>query len=121
MTDKQKKLIKDAMEHLRQIPAEYPIISLAGDSWTWTGHVDDLKENGFIVVEEKEENKKLKPCPFCGSDGFIEDESDHHGRYINLGCSNKKCPCNWFIVSEGIENDEDLKEAIEKWNRRAEK
>lgn len=32
-------------------------IALAGESWTWSGHVEDLEENGF-VVEGKDKNEK---------------------------------------------------------------
>lgn len=66
----------------------------------------------------------LLPCPFCGSAAEIERDSDHHGAWFNLGCSqhwdrvgpDRACPGGrlWYT-----EPPEDEAEAIAAWNRRA--
>lgn len=64
---------------------------------------------------------KLEPCPFCGSEGRIEDDTDHHGRFVNIGCSDTKCGAWWFINCEIIDDNSELDELIKKWNRRTKK
>ena len=69
---------------------------------------------------------ELKPCPFCGSPAELEEDSDHHGEWFNLGCSlhwgntavkdNDHCPGGrlWYTA------DLDEKQrAIMQWNTRA--
>ncbi|WP_196595928.1 MULTISPECIES: Lar family restriction alleviation protein [Pectinatus] len=60
--------------------------------------------------------EKLKPCPFCGSRPFIEDDSrpnsindgnaSWHIFCPNCGCSQKQ--------------NQDIKMVVENWNMRAE-
>lgn len=66
----------------------------------------------------------LKPCPFCGSPAELEEDSDHHGKWFNLGCSNhwgkrsdeKHCiGARIFYTAAPKEKSG----AIEKWNTRA--
>ena len=53
-------------------------------------------------------DKKLKPCPFCGSDACVEVSLGDYSVFCQNGCD---CGAKqeWF-------NTED--EAIEAWNRR---
>lgn len=54
----------------------------------------------------------IKPCPFCGSPGFVHDiiMSPHY--YVS--CGDKKCPA--FNVNTVAWTKQ---KAIEKWNKRA--
>jgi hypothetical protein len=68
----------------------------------------------------------LKPCPFCGSPAELEEDSDHHGGWFNLGCSKhwgksgiepeNACPGGriWYT-----EDPEGKSRAIQSWNTRA--
>ena len=34
----------------------------------------------------------MKPCPFCGGNGFVDFESELHGKeYFTVGCHTPKC------------------------------
>jgi len=68
----------------------------------------------------------LKNCPFCGAPAVLENGSDHHGTWFNLGCSR-----HWGIVPDPdaaciggrlfyTETEKTETEAIEAWNRRVE-
>lgn len=69
-------------------------------------------------------NQGLKPCPFCGSPAELEQDSDHHGEWFNLGCSNhwgrvkedERCPGGriWYT-----EDPDSMPAAIAAWNRRS--
>lgn len=66
----------------------------------------------------------LKPCPFCGSPAQLERDSDHHGSWFNLGCSQhwgrvkREDACIggrlWYTA-----DPEELPKAIDAWNTRA--
>ena len=60
---------------------------------------------------------KLKPCPFCGLKAELREESDHHGKYFYLGCSDQKCIA-YNIVYTLPENEKD--NSIKVWNSRPE-
>ena len=83
----------------------------------------------------KIENEKLKPCPFCGGEPYI----DSCDRLISIGCK----PCGYIRSFHGLVQSEidtgvpivyksgkvsdsewydrfAYKKAIEAWNRRAE-
>ena len=62
------------------------------------------------------EDKKLLPCPFCGLKAELITDEDHHGGFFNLGCIDEKCCGNHIFYTEEIE---DLRKAINKWNKRA--
>lgn len=66
----------------------------------------------------------LKNCPFCGAAASLERESDHHGEWFNLGCSQ-----HWgtTLTAEGgcpggriwyTEDPSDMDQAITAWNTR---
>lgn len=68
---------------------------------------------------------KLLPCPFCGSPADLEFDSDHHGEWFNLGCSNhwekvkdreKPCVGGRLFYTEPLEEKD---AAIAAWNSRA--
>lgn len=56
--------------------------------------------------------ERLKPCPFCGSDGVVSQKKDLETWIVE--CSNKRCPASYMIGWDY----ETEKEAIEAWNRR---
>lgn len=57
---------------------------------------------------------KLKPCPFCGGKGILNDELNHCVSYVK--CST--CGAETGMVKVSAEYCADEK-AIERWNRRA--
>lgn len=67
---------------------------------------------------------ELAPCPFCGEPAELTRDSDHHGEWFNLGCSqhwhrvdpDKACPAGllWYTAEP-----EGEAKAIAAWNRRA--
>lgn len=57
---------------------------------------------------------KLKPCPFCGSGGNIE-ELDGHRRTFQANCSSEYCDAYQFLFSSYATR----KQAAEAWNTRA--
>lgn len=67
------------------------------------------------------------PCPFCGSPAEIEEGSDHHGTWFNLGCSRHwghvRNPDHTNTCIAGriyyTETDVPLAEALTAWNTRA--
>lgn len=66
----------------------------------------------------------MKPCPFCGSPAEIEDGSDHHGEWFNLGCSQhwgRLDPAEACIAGRIFytEFERDKASCIAIWNRRA--
>ena len=62
---------------------------------------------------------KLKTCPFCGSDGYIKIENDHHGNYFTLGCSNQNCPAHFLFMDEPEDDDKhSIENAVKYWNTR---
>ena len=69
----------------------------------------------------------LKPCPFCAAPAEIEQGSDHHGEWFNLGCSRHwgkvkdPNPSNTCIAGRMFytEIDRTEAEAISAWNTRA--
>jgi hypothetical protein len=67
------------------------------------------------MEQEKMKNPELKPCPFCGKEALIQLDSDHHGDFFNLGCSDINCMAKWMFYTRDIE---DLDKSIEKWNTR---
>lgn len=67
----------------------------------------------------------LQPCPFCGSPAQLEEDSDHHGEWFNLGCSrhwdnpavkeaDKCCGGRIWYTADPSEQAE----AIKQWNTR---
>lgn len=67
------------------------------------------------------------PCPFCNSPAEIEEGSDHHGTWFNLGCSRHwghvRNPDHTNTCIAGriyyTETDVPLSEALTAWNTRA--
>lgn len=68
--------------------------------------------------------EELKPCPFCGAPAELEEDSDHHGEWFNLGCSNHWgkidpddacCGARLWYTAEPSEKAK----AIAAWNRRS--
>ena len=57
----------------------------------------------------------LLPCPFCGKPTEYVCESDHHGDYFRLGCTDEDCPAHWTYYTEAQENAE---KCIARWNSR---
>ncbi len=55
--------------------------------------------------------KKIKPCPFCGSNAEIICFNSEYGT-VTIGCTNEKCD---ITMGKGFFSDE---EAITHWNRR---
>ncbi len=71
-------------------------------------------------------DRELKPCPFCGSAGLLEENEDHHGKYFSLGCSKirehhnqRNCIGSWVFYTESIK-ETPISSAISLWNTRAE-
>lgn len=73
------------------------------------------------------EDAELKPCPFCGAPAELEQGSDHHGAWFNLGCSRhwghvrnpdytNTCIAGRIFYTE---TDVPLSDAITAWNIRA--
>lgn len=65
---------------------------------------------------------KLLPCPFCGDQAFVRDDTEWHGGFCVL-CSSRSCFC---ALGEGYDRDAmpdhvfvDADEAIAAWNCRA--
>lgn len=59
---------------------------------------------------------ELKPCPFCGADGEITYDQDHHGIWFNAGCSNSLCRAYNVYYTEDVEK---VPEFIFWWNTRS--
>lgn len=67
------------------------------------------------------------PCPYCGAPAEIEEGSDHHGTWFNLGCSrhwgHQRNPDHTNTCIAGriyyTETDVPLSEALIAWNTRA--
>ena len=78
-------------------------------------------------------NKQLKPCPFCGSDVYLEKKPlwselggtkrGYYGCYeYVIECNNEDCGCHVKLPGNDTvyTTDEEAKEnAIKAWNRRA--
>lgn len=83
-------------------------------------HSDMTTDNEALVRE-------LLPCPFCGADAEIEQDSDHHGEWFNLGCSRHwghvRNPDHQNTCIAGrifyTETDVTEAEAIASWNTRS--
>ena len=68
--------------------------------------------------------REVEPCPFCGKPAEIERDSDHHGSWFNLGCSDhwgkrddgKHCIAGRMFYTESERTEE---ECITLWNSRA--
>lgn len=58
---------------------------------------------------------ELKPCPFCGSKGFLRRKAVLE-TYI-VECSNGDCPASYMI---GMDYDT-REEAVDAWNMRCER
>lgn len=63
----------------------------------------------------------LKPCPFCGSPARLVEDSDHHGKWFNLGCGSdvpdqgEPCPAHYaFYTCDPSEKAN----AVTAWNTR---
>ena len=54
---------------------------------------------------------KLKPCPFCGSEAWIEDWVDGCEGNYRIECSNYDCDVR--TATHGT-----LDEAVKRWNKR---
>ena len=61
----------------------------------------------------------LKKCPFCGEEAKYEQLRDHHGDYINLGCSDRQCIAHNILYTITLD-DMPFEKAIELWNHRKE-
>jgi hypothetical protein len=69
---------------------------------------------------------ELLPCPFCGSPAEIEEGSDHHGTWFNLGCSRHwghvRNPDSGNTCIAGrmyyTETEVPILEAVASWNTR---
>jgi Restriction alleviation protein Lar len=81
-----------------------------------------LAKRKFVMTDHKPD---LLPCPFCGSPAELELDSDHHGEWFNLGCSNhwekvrepaKPCVGGRLFYTEPLEERD---AAISAWNSRA--
>jgi Lar family restriction alleviation protein len=63
---------------------------------------------------------KLKPCPFCGGDAVLYNQSskytDRNSYLVN--CSNCSCRTREFAYYEIKARRETEQKAIEAWNRR---
>lgn len=80
-------------------------------------------------MELKIKLKKLKKCPFCGSDVELEEKplwyGNHHGyqgcyEYI-IKCPNHDCGCTldyWHNDTIYRPKEEAINNVIEKWNKR---
>lgn len=69
------------------------------------------------------EGGNLEPCPLCGAPALLEHDSDHHGDWFNLGCSNHyehkpddPCPMGRLFYTESCDEES---RAIQKWNTRS--
>lgn len=68
--------------------------------------------------------REVEPCPFCGKQAEIERDSDHHGSWFNLGCSDhwgkrddgKGCIAGRMFYTESERTEE---ECVALWNNRA--
>lgn len=58
-------------------------------------------------------NEKLKPCPFCGGMGILNNESDKIVSYVKC----LTCGAETGLIKVSAEYSSDDK-AIEAWNRR---
>ena len=61
--------------------------------------------------------KKLKPCPFCGSEAKFSPSLDDKTHGL-IECTNKNCYArvDWYDVASRTTLD--FEKAIEAWNRR---
>ncbi len=57
----------------------------------------------------------LLPCPFCGKPAELHYDSDHHGNWFNLGCSDEFCHAHHAFYTEELR---EVNSAIEAWNQR---
>lgn len=39
----------------------------------------------------KKPKPRLKPCPWCGKEPFLESDIDSYGRYFVLDCGHLRC------------------------------
>lgn len=60
----------------------------------------------------------MKPCPFCGKPAKLQVETDHHGDYYFLGCSDENCIAHTIMLCIPVD-DMPISEAAEHWNRRS--
>ena len=72
-------------------------------------------------------NRVLKPCPFCGGSVRIAKAGDNSMLwwFITRGIGENPCKCRLFMESEDFAVNEDIKrkmelrkDLIEAWNRR---
>lgn len=70
----------------------------------------------------KEKQIELKPCPFCGGEGKLNEHWESAGMGANARefyVSCKSCRAHGGMASEFFENGDLRAKAIERWNRRA--
>ncbi len=78
-------------------------------------------------MTKPQDSGALLPCPFCGASAELEEGSDHHGTWFNLGCSrhwgHQSNPDHTNTCIAGrmfyTETDVPLADAIAAWNARA--
>ena len=83
-------------------------------------HESDTEEKNAAMADlaadiEAAKKAELKSCPFCGKPGYKKVESDHHGTFFSLGCSDKLCPAHLLFYTAAIEG---LPLAVRFWNER---
>ena len=59
-------------------------------------------------------SEKIKPCPFCGSEAEIEDNSLSNLKYFTVKCSNENCGASVHFCGKS----ESREEILSAWNNR---
>lgn len=67
------------------------------------------------MKETNMELMKLKPCPFCGGEAFMESWIARKGFEANVHCNS--CSAMVYTITYDFEEQAE-KNAIEQWNRR---
>lgn len=69
------------------------------------------QEAGLAAGENKLEGYKLAPCPICGANADMIEDTDFKCHYI--GCSNSKCGITLFATKHNT-----IDEQVAAWNNR---
>lgn len=73
-------------------------------------------------MRELEISEPLKPCPFCGKNHILHNETEHKDRPLCTWTATVFCAnCSGSTSNHGFDwtQEEALQKAVKAWNRRA--
>ena len=68
--------------------------------------------------EQKIEDQRLKPCPFCGRKGLVRQVRSRYGHDISVICESCNARTGVLMMEPDMSRSVLIDEAVELWNRR---